>query len=95
MTEGLKLNPSVTFIFSGYGTSLEKLEAEVLLDIPAAEFSKRATKKIPVDQARATLNEMGINVPHNIPTNRLSGTLEETPKMTDGQIREFLNKFEE
>lgn len=38
---------------------------------------------------------MGIDIPSNVPIDRITDTLENTPKMDDQQIGEFINKFED
>ncbi|MGF6848145.1 RHS repeat-associated protein [Chitinophaga sp. W3I9] len=68
---------------------LEGIEREIVVDLKPAEFAKRASVTITVDQARGILKNMGINIPARINEGDMNALLESTPKLTNEQINSF------
>ncbi|MEV7340322.1 hypothetical protein [Streptomyces sp. NPDC093544] len=67
-------------------------EAEVQLGMSPTEFSVRASIEIPASAARTILDGMGIGIPRGIGIEDLNPTLEFTPKLTLGQIGQFVRE---
>ncbi|MEU2255562.1 DUF6531 domain-containing protein [Nocardia xishanensis] len=67
-------------------------EAEVGLDISPADLSSRASVEIPASVARSILGDMGIHLPSTIGVEDISPLLGETPKLTPGQINQFVER---
>ncbi|MEC5146106.1 hypothetical protein UNH65_21285 [Chitinophaga sp. 180180018-2] len=68
---------------------LQTLERDVVVDLKPAEFTKRASVTIAVDQARGILKNMGVNLPARINEGDMNALLESTPKLTNEQINSF------
>lgn len=74
------------------GNWMATQEREVGMAINAHEFAGRASRTIPIDQARAALKKVGMpDLPHsiNLRTER-SDLIDLAPKMTPEQIAEFV-----
>ncbi|MFF2082373.1 RHS repeat-associated core domain-containing protein [Nocardia sp. NPDC058176] len=75
---------------TGYGVISR--EAEVPLDISPADFSSRASIEIPASVARSILGDMGINIPRSIDLGNMDAIMDETPKLSSEQVREFVER---
>lgn len=67
-------------------------EAEMGLGTTAADLASRANMEIPVDQARSILADMGYHIQPTIGLSDLNQTLELTPKLSDTEIQNFVDK---
>ncbi|WP_435125545.1 ricin-type beta-trefoil lectin domain protein [Actinacidiphila sp. bgisy144] len=75
--------------YEGYISS----EAEVGVELSPGEFARRASIEIPASAAREILADMGISIPSRITYGDLNGgILTDTPKLTPGQIGEFIDR---
>ena len=67
-------------------------EAEMGLGTTAADLASRANLEIPVARARGILADMGIHIPPNIGLGDLNQVLETTPKLSQTEIQNFIDK---
>ncbi|NEW47116.1 DUF6531 domain-containing protein [Nocardia cyriacigeorgica] len=74
--------------YSGYIPS----EAEVGLGMSPSEFASRASIEIPASAARSILSDIGISLPNSIGIDDLTPLLRDTPKLTPGQINQFVER---
>ncbi len=72
----------------------EDLEKEIVLSILPENFVERATE-ITLDQAKSIFKTMGIEVPTNVTKLNMNRMLEQTKKLTEDQINEFVEKARE
>lgn len=71
------------------GNVLQSLEKEVAIGLKPAEFANKATLTISADQARSILNNMGIKLPANIPLEKISEVIKNTPRLSSSEIQQF------
>jgi hypothetical protein len=76
------------------GNVRSSLEREVQVNMSPSAFQAKAPNAIPVDVARQALSDMGIaDLPPIITsTQQATQILEETPRLTPAQIKEFLQR---
>jgi RHS repeat-associated protein len=74
------------------GNVLAKIEREVAVEVPPAEFERRAGIKIPTEESRKILAEMGIETPSHVTKASLSGDVAAIPDMTPEQVEAYVNK---
>jgi RHS repeat-associated protein len=67
-------------------------EAEMGLGTTAADLATRANLEIPAARARSILADMGYHIPPNIGLGDLNQTLELTPKLSQTEIQNFIDK---
>ncbi|MEV6610371.1 RHS repeat-associated core domain-containing protein [Kutzneria sp. NPDC051319] len=65
-------------------------EAEVAVNLSAEALSQRASFQISVAAARGILSKIGIDIPGRVALSDLTWTLQEVPKLSAGQIEQFI-----
>jgi len=74
------------------GSVRAALEAEVAVELLPAEFAARASTTITAAEARTALSNLGVRVPPAIRGSAAADSvLRNTPRLTDAQIKEFLD----
>jgi len=71
------------------GNVLQSLEKEVAIGLKPVEFAEKTTLTISADQARSILNNMGIKLPANIPLDKISEVIKNTPRLSPSEIKQF------
>jgi RHS repeat-associated protein len=74
------------------GNVLANIEREVAVEVPPAEFERRAGTTIPVEEARKILADMGIDTPSRVTKASLSADCASMPDMTPEQVQKFVDE---
>jgi hypothetical protein len=71
------------------------LEREVQVDMLPSKFEEKAPHSISVDRSREILKKMGVDLPTSISPQNEREMLENTPRLTPEQVKEYLRRASE